>query len=453
VDFDSLPDQYTGIDKSLTWNLTPEGMPRGLGKISSNFNGIYAGVCVNLSHVMQSVSGMGAESGFYVLLIDSHGAPLVENPDFPLPALWEANQNGALWSSPKGVIAGASNESFLIVARPTALEDVNFVMALDNHVVAKELSAFNIYLTLLLLLVVFLGFAASVIIHFNLNRPVRKAARQMQIIGGGDLSLQIDRFSSSELDIIAQSANRMIYEIVHLQDELHSNQLTLERDKLRYLQMQIKPHFFANALNSVYNFTFTGDIEAIRELTKHLFTYYRYMADSSRTLVTVQDEIDQINNLKTIYRLRQVDNLEFFVRADGESAANLIPPLLLLTLVENSIQHGYNKGTETLSVEINAVSENDSLSIGVRDNGKGFSDETLTWLQSGEFLSNARGGHIGLYNIVKRLQLVTSGRSVFIFGNRAEGGAFVEITMPKSGAPNPPEETAAESLVSGEAAV
>jgi sensor histidine kinase YesM len=124
-----------------------------------------------------------------------------------------------------------------------------------------------------------------------------------------------------------------------LQREIEKEKLESE---LAMLKTQINPHFFFNALNSIYALSDkksekTGD--AILLLSS-IMRYVLY--DANRSKIELAKEVQHLEDYIAMQRLRISDReqvqIEFQFQGDG--TAQFIEPLILIPFVENAFKHG-----------------------------------------------------------------------------------------------------------------
>ena len=84
----------------------------------------------------------------------------------------------------------------------------------------------------------------------------------------------------------------------------------------------------------------------------------------------------------------------------------LIPRLLLQPIVENSIFHGLDDEDSELTIDLYIYSNNDMLTIKIRDNGAGMSKEVLAEIWSDRRMSGHSFNRIGLRNVRDRIQKI-----------------------------------------------
>jgi two-component system LytT family sensor kinase len=108
-----------------------------------------------------------------------------------------------------------------------------------------------------------------------------------------------------------------------------------------YLQNQISPHLLFNSLNFIYNTVYKLSDRAGKGvmLLAEIMRYSLVSSEDNR-LVPLTKEVEQINKLIEISHLRFGEALSVSFKKRGILKDVQIPPLILLTLVENMIKHG-----------------------------------------------------------------------------------------------------------------
>jgi len=125
--------------------------------------------------------------------------------------------------------------------------------------------------------------------------------------------------------------------------EKEKEQVALE---LNFLKSQVHPHFFFNTLNNLYSLTLQkSDLapEVVLKLSD-LMSYMLY--DSGAALVPLDKEVVTLDNYIALEKLRFGNRLSLSFEKEGlhfPGAPIRIPPLILLTFVENSFKHGMNQ--------------------------------------------------------------------------------------------------------------
>ena len=102
--------------------------------------------------------------------------------------------------------------------------------------------------------------------------------------------------------------------------------------------------------------------------------------------------------------------------------------MIIQTFVENSVKHQICSDT-VLDIFVFVRRENEKIYIVVEDDGDGFSDDILFRIQNREHIIKNGMEHIGIENVVRRLEIMYKGRADITFSN-TERGAKVAIELP-----------------------
>jgi two-component system LytT family sensor kinase len=113
--------------------------------------------------------------------------------------------------------------------------------------------------------------------------------------------------------------------------------------ELKYLRAQINPHFLFNTLSFIY----TQVIQYSEETAKSILLLSNIISSALNPIekddkITLADEIKHIENLIEIHQLRFSKKLHFDyqIPCDKQIAEWKVPPLLLITFVENVFKYG-----------------------------------------------------------------------------------------------------------------
>ena len=161
--------------------------------------------------------------------------------------------------------------------------------------------------------------------------------------------------------------------------------------QLEYLKYQINPHFFMNTLNNIHALV---DIDAekakstILELSK-MMRFILYEGDKKGVPLT--REFDFIRNYITLMQLRFTNKVKIQVSLPQQVPDRMVPPLMLITFIENAFKHGISYQHPSF-IEIEAHVENDRLHFSCQN--------------SKAEKSNEEKGGVGLVNVKQRLKLL-----------------------------------------------
>jgi two-component system LytT family sensor kinase len=113
--------------------------------------------------------------------------------------------------------------------------------------------------------------------------------------------------------------------------------------ELSFLKAQINPHFLFNTLNNIYALSVT-DSEHTSESIMKLSNIMRYVTDEvTEDFVLLRNEIDCINDYIDLQKLRLGKKTTLNFNIAGEIGSQKIPPLVLMTFIENVFKYGVSK--------------------------------------------------------------------------------------------------------------
>lgn len=167
--------------------------------------------------------------------------------------------------------------------------------------------------------------------------------------------------------------------------------------QLEYLKYQINPHFFMNTLNNIHALV-DIDPEKAKQSVVELSRMMRYVLyEGNQRTVPVQKELDFLRHYVALMQLRYTDEVAISLNLPTPAPEGLVPPLLLVTFVENAFKHGvsYNHSSH---VEIQVETSGGKLHFTCR-NSKNATPNT-----------ERKQGGVGLENVRKRLALIYGDR-------------------------------------------
>jgi hypothetical protein len=154
--------------------------------------------------------------------------------------------------------------------------------------------------------------------------------------------------------------------------ELEKNLIELEQKALR---LQMNPHFIFNVLNSIHNLIILNDPDKARyALSKFSKMMRRVLENSREKLISIDDEIETLENYVQLEKLTSNLDLELVISIDEEldAAEEVLPPLMIQPFVENAIIHGLKEMDRPgiIKVDFKLIHEH-LLECTIEDNGRG----------------------------------------------------------------------------------
>ena len=124
-------------------------------------------------------------------------------------------------------------------------------------------------------------------------------------------------------------------------------QTQLLKAELGALKSQINPHFLFNTLNNIYGVNLK-DSEKGSEMILSLSEMFRYFLEAQkRDKVTLSEELELLGNYIALERMRLTPANRIDLTIVVANPNLVIPPLLLMPLVENAVKYGVHPTKET----------------------------------------------------------------------------------------------------------
>lgn len=313
-----------------------------------------------------------------------------------------------------------------------------------------DYGSLNTFITFILFIILLLlGFSLYTLYYFShhISRPFEHFRRH--ISSYAEQFVPEKRRGFAELNEAVSAFDSLTKQLRDLKISIYEERLALTKTELEYFQLQIKPHFFINCFGIIFNMSQNEEFETIQQFCMSLSNYVRYLFKDSFSMVTLQKELELTREYLQIQNIRHHTQL-FLSESIGDSLMELeLPPLLILTFVENSVKHAVNKQDLGIVIEAEVLrGTEDTLLLRVTDNGPGMPaqqkqklNETaapdMQWKDHSQ-----QDSSIGVRNIAKRLYLLYGTQYRLHFYDLAAGhghsGTAVSIQIPLNRPPTGP---------------
>lgn len=179
----------------------------------------------------------------------------------------------------------------------------------------------------------------------------------------------------------------------------------LIRDKavsdLKFLKMQINPHFLFNALNNIYTMSYIGDKSAHEKIARlsDMLRYVLYECESE--LIPLIKEIEYIESYIDFQQLKteEPQNISFHYQVEKENC--LVAPMLLIPFVENAFKHSKIEKFKGGFVNISLIQSKDKLIFELKNSYP---------IEEHVPRSTIKSSGIGIKNVENRLKLLYPGK-------------------------------------------
>jgi len=136
---------------------------------------------------------------------------------------------------------------------------------------------------------------------------------------------------------------------------------------LQILHAQINPHFMFNVLNHIYILMQKDVDKASTLLLKYSDTLRYQLYSGKKGMVTLDKEVHFLKDYIDVEKFRWEGKLDVTTSWDIENSNKEIPPLLLVTFVENAFKHVSRSGKDKGYIDIELVQKGNQLYLKVEN--------------------------------------------------------------------------------------
>jgi two-component system LytT family sensor kinase len=179
------------------------------------------------------------------------------------------------------------------------------------------------------------------------------------------------------------------------QEQVKNSQINQLQTELKYLRLQINPHFLFNGLNTVYGSIDMGNSLARNMLVQFsdLLRYNLYEADVD--MIAIEKEIKHLRNYVALQKARSNDNMEVTLDINFEDGTVKVAPLIFMAFVENAFKYVSREDKAINRIVISLKQQSEKIDFVCENTYDG---------------GESSSGGIGLINASRRLELLYKDR-------------------------------------------
>lgn len=298
--------------------------------------------------------------------------------------------------------------------------------------------------------VVFISLFFLLLILRNMIGPLVKLAENANEVANGNFDIEIIKpKSKDEVGILAATFNTMLKSIknyiVQVREDMENEQQLKERQfmmenllkdaQLKYLQAQINPHFLFNSLNAAAQLALLEEADQTNIFIEKMADFFRYNVIKMEQDASLGEEIESVDNYIYILNVRLTGDILFRKEINCDISKIWVPSMILQPIVENAVKHGISGIERAGEIVLKVQREDNNISIVIKDNGIGMSEEQINRILSGNregSEENANSIGVGLYNVISRLRLYYRQDNLLTIHSDGPGkGTEVRIIIPK----------------------
>ena len=283
-------------------------------------------------------------------------------------------------------------------------------------------------------------FAYVLIVNLLLNslyRPYKEIEKLYQRFADGQV---YEELFQAEYEWMPRW-DEVMKRIRHLLNKQDAIRMSKKQAEYLALQNQINPHFLYNTLEAIRGDAICAGLDSIAETTEALSVFFRYSITGVDSLVTLEEEIDNVENYFTIqhYRFGEKIKLQITTPKEDELLQLKLPKLTIQPFVENANFHGLERKVEGGTVRVKLDTTVHKLMITISDNGVGMPEEQVDKINRyfervavsyvGE--EKKKRGGIAMKNVNSRIKLLFGEQYGVHLYSVEKIGTDVQIILPK----------------------
>lgn len=291
---------------------------------------------------------------------------------------------------------------------------------------------YSIFAITLVLFIITVAFS-----YYGLFAPYRRIVKTMKLFIGGHTNEQL--FSME--DTFCKEMPAVMARINDMLDKQSAIRISKKKAEFLALQNQINPHFLYNTLEAIRGDALDAGMNNIAQTTEALATFFRYTITEVENLVTLEDELENVENYFIIqkYRFGEKLNMEIDTGEDSAVLQSQLPKLTLQPIIENAVFHGLEckRGEGTIRIRVETTKA--KLLISIVDDGVGMEEERLEAINRRlnymemDYVNDdkeEKQGGIALYNVSSRIKLLFGEDYGLHIYSTKNIGTNVRITLP-----------------------
>jgi len=299
----------------------------------------------------------------------------------------------------------------------------------DSNEIEKEKRNITYYIIFVTGILIAGSTLLTLLFSRRYSLQIGKLVRKIREIDRGNLAIKPTVRQIHEFYLLDQALCAMANNIDSLSHDILKVQKQKEESEIKYLQMQMNPHFLYNLLSAIRWIAYRSDQKQITHIIDLLGDFYKIALSKGNEIIGIQDELKLVRNYVELQDLCYNDPIRLSVHLDEDLNDLKVCKMTLQPFVENAILHGHIHGRELLiSIDIIRYGEA-GVRIRIADNGAGIGEQFVRLIAClNEANAWTNGASYGVSNTVARLKYMYGNR-VRILAARQNPGTLIEIII------------------------
>ena len=313
----------------------------------------------------------------------------------------------------------------------------------QNHILSGQIGVYTMTDTdpkvhimwWMILMIVVIFAIIGIVTYYSTRKVSAKYTQDVKLLAdaftsveNGEWNTSLTMDSTLEFQVIGKAFNKMIDSMRKQVEENKELALHAAFAQVKQLESQFNPHFLFNTLDNI-RFMIHIDANAADKMITSLSKLLRYSIHDSGEEISVKEDMENIQSYFNILQIRYNKRFAYEVNIEESILDCMIPKLIMQPLVENAVKYGFTD-RDKLTVKIKGYEKQGRLIFSCEDDGAGMTPQQLKDIRRRLQQKENKEGHLGLYNIHRRIQLMYGEEYGIFLESEIGQGVVVVLVLP-----------------------
>lgn len=313
----------------------------------------------------------------------------------------------------------------------------------QNHILSGQIGVYTMTDTVpkvhimwwMILMIVVIFAIIGIVTYYSTRKVSAKYTQDVKLLAdaftsveNGEWNTSLTMDSTLEFQVIGKAFNKMIDSMHKQMEENKELALHAAFAQVKQLESQFNPHFLFNTLDNI-RFMIHIDANAADKMITSLSKLLRYSIHDSGEEISVKEDMENIQSYFNILQIRYNKRFAYEVNIEESILDCMIPKLIMQPLVENAVKYGFTD-RDKLTVKIKGYEKQGRLIFNCEDDGAGMTPQQLKDIRRRLQQKENKEGHLGLYNIHRRIQLMYGEEYGIFLESEIGQGVVVVLVLP-----------------------
>lgn len=256
----------------------------------------FAGCFISADNIIAPLKEINMGKDGFVSLTSKDGVPLTQTQRLDKEKIHFQQYN---INSPNVSTQG----THLIISGNLTMGAFHPQIILNKRQVYEQIIMLQFILAGAVLLIATILFSSMIYMKRKILSPIKRFSENLSHFDDSTEIIDLKDTQLLELEQANLQFKNLMRQIKKLKIDIYEKELEKQKTLMNYLQLQIRPHFFLNCLNTIYSMAQTQLYEEIMEMSMITSNYFRYIFQNPQDFVPVQEELKHIENYMEIQKL------------------------------------------------------------------------------------------------------------------------------------------------------